>query len=111
MSANPDHPDPAIRETPAHYETPSDTDTDRVATDEEKQKWVQSWRTAAVELARIDDEELRQLDDDSVLASITGTSLPVVDEVEVGERNGLVTLQAWFTRFRLLQLERTKKTE
>lgn len=111
MSEDHGSPNPTIREMPAACELSSVADADREATEKEKLRWVQSWRTAAVELARIDDEELRQLDDGSVLASITGANPPGVEEVEVGERNGLVTLQAWFTRFRLLQLERAGKTE
>lgn len=111
MSECSDHSDPAVQETPALCDLPSGTEAEPPVAEEIRQKWIQSWRSAAVELSRIDDEELRQLSDEAVLASICGTSLPCVDEVEVAERNGLVTLQAWFTRFRLLQLEPAEGTE
>jgi len=64
-----------------------------------EQEWMQAWRIASVELPKIRDAELRELDENA------GLDLLGASETNMAFMNGLVVQQAWFTRFHLLQLQ------
>ena len=75
-------------------------------TEHEKQ-WITAWRLAGPKLQAIRDEELRQKGNKGCRP---------VGDITVYEpaphRNGLVTMQAWFSRFQILndQSARTRPT-
>ena len=65
-------------------------------TEQEKQ-FIAAWKSAGPKLAAIRDEELRQRSNKGV--RMAGG---VVVYEPNPHRNGLVTMQAWFTRFQIL---------
>lgn len=68
-------------------------------------QWMNQWRSAAVELARVRDEELRQLSDEAA-----NEAAAVMDTVAVGESlSGLVIQQRWFMRQMLLEAQNPQR--
>ena len=65
-------------------------------------EWMAQWRYAAEELPKIRAKELRELTDE-VSISLFDQHGPAT---ELPCENGLVIQQAWFSRFRILQLQR-----
>ena len=63
-------------------------------------QWVEQWKQAAPRLQAIRDEELRRLGS-KTRRSVAGHV--IYDRYP--ERNGMVTMQRWFMRRRLLELE------
>lgn len=98
MSDPHDQPLPAVKETPAVYSSPAAQDPNREATDEEKRIWITAWRKAAVELARIHDEELRAIDDDT--ATMHATWLGPVGESYRVEESQIARWSALMIRMR-----------
>jgi hypothetical protein len=64
----------------------------------EEKAWIEGWKRASVELPKIRDAELRSLDERAGL-ELLGASY------ENPWENGLVKLQAYLMRLRVLQLE------
>ncbi len=64
-----------------------------------EQEWMQAWRVASIELPKIRDAELRELDENA------GLDLLEASETSMASMKGLVLQQAWFTRVHPLQLQ------
>lgn len=106
-SRKPAHPGVGKSPSLQAPQVPDGGDPFRLPTEEEKRIWIGAWQTAAVALDRIRQEELLALDGQALPGRTSGleASSGSARDLEIGERNGLVVLQAWFTRFRLLQVE------
>ncbi len=63
-----------------------------------RQRWVENWKRVGPILQQIRDEELRQLSEKGV-RSIAGHTVYEKNP----HQNGMVTMQAWFMRYRLLK--------
>lgn len=68
--------------------------------DPNAQKWMAQWKHAAKELPKIRAKELRALSDKDSFQLLHQHDLAEEDKYS----NGLVVQQAWFSRFRILQL-------
>ncbi len=73
---------------------------------EQLKAWVDNWKAVGPKLQQIRDEELRQLSN----KGIREAAGHVVYEA-APHRNGMVTMQAWFMRFHMLQLLAKQKQE
>lgn len=73
---------------------------------EQERAWIAAWKSAAPKLQQIRDEELRQK---------SGKGNRLAAGVRVFEahphRNGMVTMQAWFTRKFLLDVMRERSDD
>jgi hypothetical protein len=69
------------------------------------QKWIEAWRRAGPELERIHNEELRQMSEDVGLRSLGA------GQKSMEAADGLVALQAWMMRWRVLELMRLLETK
>jgi hypothetical protein len=70
------------------------------------QEWLRQWQSAAPQLRRIREEELRKLNDvesPSADKPVARKKLTHADAL----RNGLAIQQAWFMRQRILDIERS----
>lgn len=65
---------------------------------EQEKRWIEAWRIAGPELARIRDEELRSLDDESAIKLLGGS------RSNSQETNGLAVFQAWMMRLKVIEL-------
>ena len=65
---------------------------------DDAKRWVENWKRVGPILQQIRDEELRQLSEKGV-RSIAGHTVYEKNP----HQNGMVTMQAWFMRYRLLK--------
>jgi len=67
---------------------------------EQEKKWIEAWKRAAVELERIHDEELAQVDTASTLLVLEDVFNAALENYEPPETSGLVEMQRFFFRAR-----------
>lgn len=70
-------------------------------------KWMQQWRSAARELPRVRDGELRSLSTADAVGSASVLNASGSEDVY---SNGLVIQQQWFMRLQLMELYRCLNT-
>jgi hypothetical protein len=62
------------------------------------QKWMDQWRSAAVELPKIRDRELRSMTDMQIIAN--AIALEPARPYPLRPESGMVVMQQWFQRLR-----------